>query len=138
MTAQCTNGPHSESTGRIIIAAMRVHTALGPGYRERICENALICELTKAGTAARQQVRYTVVCDAAAIGEHVPDIVVEDEEYMELKCQKPCGLETAQVLSGLKASGLRTDLLINSNCVHLRNGIQGVGLPDHYLQDSGK
>lgn len=111
---------------------------MGPAYLERIYENALMRELTKAGMAARQQVRYTVVYDAAAIGEHVLGIVVEDEVYVELKCQKPCGLETAQVLSGLKASGLRIGLLINFNRVHLRNGIQRVILPDHHLQDSGK
>ena len=118
--------PHSETTGKIIAAALEVHRELGPGYLERIYENALMCELATSGISARQQVSYPVVYKGKAVGTHVLDMVVENKVYVELKCQKITGLETAQVLSGLKASGLVVGLLINFDTRYLKNGIKRV------------
>jgi GxxExxY protein len=130
--------PHKELTGKIIRAAMKVHSVLGPGYVERVYENALLRELASAGVNARRQVRYAVRYEGYTVGEHVLDIVVEDKVYVELKCQKLSPLETAQVLSGLKASGLRVGLLINFAALHLRDGIERVILPERYLPPGGK
>ena len=41
--------------GEIIGAAMRVHSALGPGFLESVYQNALIWELRKAGTKAEAE-----------------------------------------------------------------------------------
>jgi len=116
--------PHFELTGHIIAAAMKVHSELGPGYVERIYENALMQELRNQGIAARNQVRYQVYYDGHLVGEHVLDIVVDGKVYVELKAQKLTGLEEAQVISGLKAGGLKVGLLINFNVPHLRSGIK--------------
>jgi GxxExxY protein len=53
-------------------------------------------------------------------------MVVANKIYIELKAQKLSGIETAQVLSGLKASGLLIGLLINFNELHLRDGIRRI------------
>ena len=46
----------AELTGAIIGAAMKVHTALGPGLLESAYEQCLCYELAKAGLAFRRQV----------------------------------------------------------------------------------
>lgn len=125
--------PHKELTRRVIGAAMKVHTILGPGYVERIYENALLKELAKAGISAEQQLRFTVLYDGEPVGLHVLDLIVDGKVYVELKCQTLTGLETAQVLSGLKAGGLKVGLLINFHVLHLRDGIQRVVLPARWL-----
>jgi GxxExxY protein len=118
--------PHFELTQKIIAAGMKVHTALGPGYAEKIYENAMMRELASMGLRAERQVRYVVTYSGFPVGEHVLDIVVERKVYVELKCQKATGLEVAQVVSGLKASGLDVGLLLNFNTLHLRDGIERV------------
>lgn len=112
--------PHSELTEKIIGAAMKVHSALGPGFLEKIYENALLRQLSKIGLSAAQQVRYPVNFDGFLVGEHFLDIVVEGKVYVELKCHPFADLEKAQVASGLKASGVELALLINFNCLHLK------------------
>ncbi|MCE5327434.1 MAG: GxxExxY protein [Planctomycetaceae bacterium] len=99
--------PHSELTDKIISAAMRVHSALGPGYLERIYSNALRHALAKEGLAVQQEARYQVYFDSLLVGEHVLDLVADGKVYVELKCiSMITALEVAQVLSGLKASGI--------------------------------
>ena len=46
--------PHKELTYQIIGAAMEVHKELGPGFLEKIYENALIVELN----FAEQSLKY--------------------------------------------------------------------------------
>lgn len=105
---------------------MKVHTVLGPGYVERIYENALLHELARHGLSAKQQVRYQVMYNGVLVGEHVLDLVIQELVYIELKCQRLSGLEEAQVLSGLKASGLKVGLLLNFAVEHLRQGIRRI------------
>ncbi len=128
--------PHSDLTERIIGAAMQVHTILGPGYQEKIYENALLRELVDRRMGVRQQVRYPVNYGQYRLGEHVLDLVVEDKVYVELKCKDLSKLETAQVISGLKASRLPLGLLINFKVTRLKNGIRRVILPASNLNST--
>jgi GxxExxY protein len=49
-----TASPIDELTGKIIGAAMKVHSTLGFGYVESVYENSLAHELRKAGFKAEQ------------------------------------------------------------------------------------
>jgi len=118
--------PHSTLTKSIIGAAMKVHTALGPGFLEKIYENALVRELAASGLPVKQQVRYPIFYEEYQVGEHILDLVVADKVYVELKCKTITPLETAQALSGLKASNMEICLLVNFNVAHLRDGIHRV------------
>ena len=124
--------PHGELTEKIIGAAMKVHSALGPGFLENIYENALLRQLSKIGLSASQQVRYPVIFDGFLVGEHFLDIVVEGKVYVELKCHAIAELEKAQVISGLKASGLEVALLMNFNSLHLKGNFTRVVRSDLY------
>ncbi len=51
----------NQITGSIVDAAMKVHTALGPGLLERVYEKCLTHELVKRGLHVETQVWVPVV-----------------------------------------------------------------------------
>ena len=53
----------NEISGRIIAAALKVHTAIGPGVLESVYQTCLLHELKKAGLAVQAQVALPVVYD---------------------------------------------------------------------------
>jgi GxxExxY protein len=57
----------NEITGCVIDAAMRVHTALGPGLLESVYEKCLKHELTKRGLHVETQVWLAVIYDGIEI-----------------------------------------------------------------------
>ena len=61
-----------ELTGKIIGAAMKVHSALGPGFLESIYQKALTHELGKASLKAESGKPITVRYDGVAIGDFLP------------------------------------------------------------------
>ena len=57
----------------------------------------------------------------------IADIVVEGRVILELKSvEKLLPIHIAQLITYLKASGIKTGLLINFNVSHLRHGIKRV------------
>jgi GxxExxY protein len=113
-------------TGAIVDAAMRVHTALGPGMLESVYEKCLKHELTKRGLRVEIQVWLPVIYDGVKIeGGYRIDLLVEKEVLVELKVvEQILEVHKAQLLSYLKLSDKRVGLLINFNVVHLRDGIR--------------
>ena len=122
--------PHFALTEQILAAAYKVHTALGPGYVEKIYENALVRALNKLGLQVGQQVKYPVLFEGELVGQHVMDLVVDSKVYVELKVVELTSLERAQTISGLKASGIEIALLLNFNTLHLKNQVDRLLNPD--------
>jgi len=115
-------------TGNIIDAALKVHSALGPGLLESAYEACLQQELTKRGIKAASQVALPVFYDGVKVelGYRV-DLLVEDKVTVELKAvEKLHPLHRAQLLSYLKLSGKQLGLLINFRELHLKDGIHRV------------
>ncbi len=113
-------------TGQIIDAAMRVHTALGPGLLESAYEACLLFELHKRNLHAISQVELPVVYENVRIdvGYRI-DLIVEEVVVVELKAVKEIlPIHQAQLLSYLKLSGKKVGLLINFNVLHLKDGIK--------------
>lgn len=109
-----TDDRHDALTERIIGCAFKVANRLGPGFLERVYENALVHELRKCGLLVDQQRAFPVVYDEVVVGEYVADIVVENKVLLELKAVKALDdVFTAICINYLKASGLRRCLLIN-------------------------
>jgi GxxExxY protein len=115
-------------TGKIIDAAMKVHSALGPGLLESAYEACLIHDLKKNGLKVLSQVALPVNYNGIIIElRYRIDLLVEDEIIVELKSvEKTTPLHQAQLLSYLKLSGKRLGLLINFNVLHLKEGIKRV------------
>ena len=101
-------------TTRIIGCAFRVSNELGPGFLEKVYENALTHELRKEGLSVIQQQGIEVHYDGVVVGTFVADLLVEREVLVELKAVRDLDdSHLAQGLNYLKATGLRTCLLIN-------------------------
>ena len=62
----------------ILDCANIVRKALSPGYAEKVYENALMIELSKAGISAKQQSPIIVKYDDKVVGEFIADIFVEN------------------------------------------------------------
>ncbi len=116
----------NQISGAIVDAAMKVHTALGPGLLESAYEGCLKHELTKRGLKVLSQVTLPVIYDGVKIdvGYRI-DLLVEDAVIVELKAvERLTPLCEAQLISYLKLSGRKLGLLINFNVEHLKNGIK--------------
>lgn len=115
----------NEITGVIVDAAMKVHTALGPGLLESAYEKCLLYELHKRGLRAEAQVELHIQYGEVRItAGYSIDLLVEGCVVVELKSVfDTTPLDKAQLLSYLKLSGNKVGLLINFNVVHLKEGI---------------
>ena len=116
----------NQITEAIIGAAMKVHSALGPGLLEKAYEVCLAHELRKAGFQVKTQVKLPVIYDGVRVelGYRL-DLLVNELVIVELKCcEKIIPLYEAQIISYLKLSGKRVGLLINFHVRHLRDGIR--------------
>lgn len=112
-------------THRIIGAAMSVHSDLGPGLLESVYQNALCVELQEQGMSFRAEQPLDVIYRGRHVGHLYADIIVEGRVILELKSvEELAPIHTAQLITYLKATGLRTGLLINFNVRHLRDGIK--------------
>ena len=117
-----------EVTYRIIKAAMRVHSAIGPGWTEKVYEVCLAKELHRESLQFDHQVRLHVLYEGMQLDSAFRvDYVVENRVLVELKAvDRLHPLHQAQLLAYLKATGKTVGLLINFNVVHLRDGIRRV------------
>ena len=100
---------------RIRETAFAIHIYLGPGYLERVYENALAHRLQKIGLRVTRQCSVQVRDeDGAIIGEYVPDLLVEKILLIELKAVRHLGPEhEAQILGYLKATSIEHGLVVN-------------------------
>jgi len=105
---------HSELTDKIINLAIKVHKALGPGFPERFYEKALVYELGKNKINYNTEKNIYVKYDNIALGIQRLDLVVDDKVILELKIASEINeAHTAQIVSYLKASGMKIGLILN-------------------------
>jgi len=113
-------------SGLIIEAAMRVHSALGPGLLESAYEACLMHELRKMGLKAVFQMALPIEYDGIRIeaGYRI-DCIVENIIIIELKAvEKKLPIHEAQLLSDLKLGKKALGLPVNFNVVHRKDGIK--------------
>ncbi len=116
-----------ELTEKIIGAAIEVHRVLGPGLLESIYEEALCIELELRGIRTQRQVETDVHYKGRIIKGLKLDRLVENEVIVELKAvSKLPDVVQAQVISYLKATGLKRALLINFGLGKLVDGVKRV------------
>jgi len=99
--------------GQIIGLAMKVHSALGPGFLESVYQNALIWELRKAGIKAEAERRISVLYDGRLVGAFTADLLVNDSVIVELKAsQSLAKAYEVQLVNYLTATGFDEGLLL--------------------------
>ena len=117
-------------TAQIVDAAMKVHSALGPGLLESAYEACLAYELRMRGLRVEVQVGLPVKYRGVNLdlGYRI-DLLVEDAVIVELKAvTKTVPLFDAQLFSYMKLSGYQVGLLINFHVKHLKDGIKRIVL----------
>lgn len=117
-------------TEKVIGAAIRVHSVLGPGLLESMYEKCMALELVKTGLRFECQAPIHVVYDGVKVGQgYFIDIFVERSVVVEIKTvDRFHPVHTAQVLSYLKLTGCKIGLLINFHVYSLHQGIKRVVL----------
>lgn len=106
--------------GQVIGLAMKVHSALGPGFLESVYQNALVHELRKAGFAVETEVRLTVKYDGVAVGVFDADLLVNKTLLIENKAILALAVaHEVQLVNYLTATGLDEGLLLNFGAARL-------------------
>ena len=117
-----------ELVGKEIIgAAIEVHRALGPGFLEKIYQEALCLEMHARGLHFERERPVNVVYRGIPIPGQRIDLIVDARVVVELKASSKIDLaHDAKVMSYLRTTGLRLGLLLNFNCPTLRDGIKRI------------
>jgi len=99
---------------KIVGLAMQVHRELGPGFLEKVYENALMILFEENGISAQAQLPIQVQFHGRIVGDYIADILVENSIIMELKAhERILQLHKAQTLNYLRATSFRLALLLN-------------------------
>jgi GxxExxY protein len=120
----------------VIGAAIRVHSALGPGLLESTYRVCLAHELHLLGLDVREEASLPVAYRGIRIdaGYRI-DLLVDDKLIVELKVvERIRRVHEAQLLAYLKLSGRAVGLLINFHVPQLRLGIKR--LVNNYKESS--
>ena len=114
---------------RIIGCALQVHETLGPGYLEALYHEAIGVDLEVNGIPFKREVFIPVRYRDRLLHGHRLDLVVDSSVVLELKAvQKLEAIHTSQVVSYLKASGLKIGLMMNFNTPILKSALKRVVL----------
>ena len=99
----------------VVGAAIEVHRELGSGFLEGIYQNAMQIELRARGVPFEAERLISISYKVRPLSQnYFADLVCFDQIVVELKAlDRLSGTEQAQVLSYLKATGLKVGLLIN-------------------------
>ena len=104
----------SALTGKIIQCAMTVHSEIGNGFPERIYQNALAIELTRAGINFSREQEIDVSYKGIFVGKRRADFIIEGRIILETKALKELeNIHLAQAINYLEAYKLKVGLLIN-------------------------
>jgi GxxExxY protein len=103
-----------ELSGHVIGAAMKVHSALGPGFNEALYQNALALEMVLEGIPFEREVKLEVRYRGELVGQYRADLLVNGVLILELKAVQTILPEhEVQVVNYLAATGLEQALLLN-------------------------
>ena len=98
----------------IIGCAYKVHNTLGPGFFEKVYENALRIELDKLHIEVLQQKELCVWYEGRSVGVYYPDLWIDRQLIIEIKAVQNLSREhEVQLVHYLAATGIDDGLLIN-------------------------
>jgi GxxExxY protein len=115
-----------EDIGRAVIgAALKVHSAVGPGLLEGAHETCMLYELEKQRLRARGQVLVPIRYEELIVDNgYRIDILVEEMVVVELKAATAIlPVHRGQLLSYLRLGGFRLGFLLNFHVAQMRDGI---------------
>jgi len=106
---------YEQETFQIIGAAMKVHRTLGPGFSEKVYQEALAIEFDECGIPyEREKEIHAVYRGTVLKSTFVPDFICYDKVIVELKAVKELDdVHRSQAINYAKIAGLKLSLLIN-------------------------
>lgn len=112
-----------EKTYKIIGAAMEVHKELGCGFLEAVYQEALGREFADQVIPFKSQPVIQIAYKGKPLDKtYQPDFICFDEVIVEIKAiAELSGIEEAQLINYLKASGFKVGLLINFGAKSLQH-----------------
>ncbi|HEX4861117.1 MAG TPA: GxxExxY protein [Rhizomicrobium sp.] len=120
-------------TGEIVDAAVKLHSALGPGLLESVYEIVLCRDLQRRGLSVERQKAVPFEYDGLRFDEGLRiDLLVDARVVVEIKSvEKHAIVHAKQVLTYLRLLKLPVGLLINFGEPTLKEGLQRIvnGLP---------
>ena len=117
-------------THKVIGCAIEVHKTLGPGLLESSYETCLAYELLNIGIPAeRQKLRPITYKGNKIDAGYRLDILIPNKLIIELKAvERVLPIHTAQLITYLRLSGIKTGLLINFNVQKLTTGLKRISI----------
>ncbi|MEM6393370.1 MAG: GxxExxY protein [Planctomycetota bacterium] len=116
-------------TEKVIGAAIEVHRKLGAGFQEITYHRAMMIELEHRGIGFEAEYPVRLKYRGQDIGEGRVDLLVEHALVVELKSAEANPEKyKRQVVSYLKATGLKIGLLLNFNVQLMKDGVARVSL----------
>ena len=115
-----------EEIGHSIIgAAIKVHSAVGPGLLESAYETCLLYELERQKLPVKRQVLIPIRYEDLTVDNgYRIDLLVGERVVVELKAvETVLPVHRAQLLSYLRLGGFKLGYLLNFHVVHMRDGI---------------
>jgi GxxExxY protein len=121
--------PLSDDLERLVYGligiAMEVHSALGPGLREGVYEDAFVIALEERRIDYVRQVPFKVSFRGQPVRPIRVDLVVAGSVIVELKAVSHFhDLHASQMMTYLKLTRLPVGILLNFNVRHMRDGIR--------------
>jgi GxxExxY protein len=106
---------YSEETYKIIGAAMRVHSILGPGFSEKVYQEALAIEFADCGIPfVRETAIHASYKGVVLEGSFIPDFICFDKIIVELKAVRELDdVHRSQAINYAKIAGFKLSLLLN-------------------------
>jgi GxxExxY protein len=119
---------YPEVTEKIIGAALKVHSAIGPGVLESVYQTCIAYELRTSGLKVFTEVALPVVYQGIRMDSgYRIDLLVEDLVIVELKCADTLlPIHKAQLLTYLRLANKPIGVLLNFNVVQMRDGIKHI------------
>ncbi len=106
---------YKDEVFNIIGAAMEVHSVLGSGFLESVYEEAMVIESRRRDLPHETQVKLPIYYKGEKLNkEFVADYIGYRKVIVEFKCiPRLTGVEEAQIINYLKATGMEVGLLVN-------------------------
>ena len=115
-------------TGIVIELCIKIHSKIGPGCFERVCEEILYYELTKLGFKVERQILLPIAYEDLKIDNaYKLDLLVEDMLVLELKTLHPLPpVYFKQIRTHLSLLNLKHGMLLNFKVELMKDGIHRV------------
>ena len=106
---------YEQETYQIIGAAMKVHSILGPGFTEKVYQEALAIEFAERGIPFEREKEIHAVYKGIVLGgTFIPDYICYDKIIVEIKAVKDLDdVHRSQAINYAKIAGYSLSLLIN-------------------------